>query len=73
MAVLVTQQVFKQDLQGKRQASDVADAGALQRIQAIDFEGIVGGSQSGAGGERVFRAGAHTGTGSPWERSSVQM
>ena len=38
-AVFVAQQIFEEDFQGKGQARDVADSGAFERGEAVNFEG----------------------------------
>ena len=49
--VLVAQQIFEQHFQGKRQARHVADAGARERVQAINFKGIAADAKIRASGE----------------------
>ena len=46
--VFVAKQVFEKHFQRKRQARDIADAGFRERVQAIDFKGIIADAQRGA-------------------------
>ena len=57
--VFVAQQIFEQDFQGKGQARDVADAGAFERGEVVDFEGAAADVEFGARAECVFGLGAH--------------
>ncbi len=52
--VLVAQQIFEQHLQRKGQPRNVADAGARERVQAVNFKGIVADAKIRASGERIF-------------------
>ena len=49
--VFVAQQIFEQNFQRKGQARDVADAGAFERVQAINFKRVVARAQRAAGRE----------------------
>ena len=49
--VFMAQKIFEQNLQRKGKARDVADAGALERVQAVDFKGVAADAKRGAGGE----------------------
>jgi len=64
-AVFVAQEIFEENLQRERKPRGVADAGALERIKAVNFEGFAAHFESGAGGERVFLRWAHAGLESP--------
>ena len=63
--VFVAQKIFEQNLQRKGQPRGLADAGALERVQAVNFERIAAHFESGAGGERVFVRWAHAGLEAP--------
>jgi hypothetical protein len=52
--VLVAKQIFEQDLHGKRQARNVANAGAREHVQAVNFKGIGADAKIRARGERIF-------------------
>ena len=52
--VFVAQKIFEQHLQRERQARDVADAGALERVQAINFKRIVADAKGRAGTRMSF-------------------
>ena len=64
-AVLVAQQIFQQDFQRKGQPRNIADSGALQHAQAVNFVGIVASAQRGSRAKRIFLCGAHAGINSP--------
>ena len=53
-AILEAKQVFEEDLQGKREARDVADAGAFERVEAKYLEFGIAGLQRRARCEGVF-------------------
>ena len=64
-AIFVAQQVFEENLQREGKPGGLADAGALERIEAVNFKGFAAYFESGAGGERVFVRWAHAGLESP--------
>ena len=63
--VFVAQKIFEQNFQREWQPRELADAGALERIEAVNFKGFAAHFESGAGGERVFVRWAHAGLESP--------
>ena len=46
--------IFEQNLQREGKPRGLADAGALERVEAIDFKGVAAHGESGAGAKRVF-------------------
>ena len=64
-AVFVAQEIFEENLQREGKSRGLADAGALERVEAVDFKGFAADFESGAGGERVFVRWAHAGLESP--------
>ena len=64
-AVFVAQEVFEENFQREGKARGLAYAGALERVEAVNFEGFAAYFESGAGGERVFVRWAHAGLESP--------
>ena len=63
--VFVAQQIFEQDFQREGKAGDVADAGAFERVEAVDFKGIVADAELAARAEGVLGMGAHARVAAP--------
>ena len=63
--VFVAQEIFEENFQREGKARGLADAGMLERVEAVNFEGFAAYFESGAGGKRVFVRWAHAGLESP--------
>ena len=61
----MAEQIFEQHFEREGKARNIADVGALKRVQAIDIEGIAANAQRGPSAERIFRCGTHAGMNSP--------
>ena len=64
-AVFMSQKIFEENFQREGKPRGLADAGALERVEAVDFKGFAAHFESGAGGERVFVRWAHAGLEAP--------
>src|SRR5262249_42727811 len=63
--VFMAQEIFEQNLQREGKPRGLADAGAFESVEAVDFKGVAANFECGAGGEGIFGRWTHASSNSP--------